>query len=220
MESLDYWRLCDELSVIQAALLIVGEDPAPIQDYVADWSAQDRPKGYDASFAALKHAILAGRLKVAIRKNASERGWARVLDPGESIVETENNGYLIFENEPNWHATTIQVENLKIWLRSRGFKSGFFFPVEQAGADYLNPNDPSYAPKLAAAIGAWESLKKDPVAMRGKTAKQAMQIWLRLNAATYGLSKDDGTPNEQGIEEIAKIANWDMKGGAPKTPGQ
>jgi hypothetical protein len=34
MEGTDYWRLCDELSVIQAALLVVGADPASDQEYV------------------------------------------------------------------------------------------------------------------------------------------------------------------------------------------
>jgi hypothetical protein len=29
------------------------------------------------------------------------------------------------------------------------------------------------------------------------------------------LGKEDGNPNEQGIEEVAKIANWDIRGGAP-----
>ena len=33
------------------------------------------------------------------------------------------------------------------------------------------------------------------------------------------LTKDDGNPNQLGIEEVAKIANWSVKGGAPKTPG-
>jgi hypothetical protein len=28
IESMDYWRLCDELSVVQAALLVIGEDPS------------------------------------------------------------------------------------------------------------------------------------------------------------------------------------------------
>ena len=34
MDPLDYWRLCDELSVVQAALLIVGEDPSGTQDHI------------------------------------------------------------------------------------------------------------------------------------------------------------------------------------------
>jgi len=28
MESMNYWRLCDELSIAQAALLVAGEDPS------------------------------------------------------------------------------------------------------------------------------------------------------------------------------------------------
>jgi hypothetical protein len=55
--------------------------------------------------------------------------------------------------------------------------------------------------------------------MRGKTAKQAINVWLRRNAARFGLTKEDGNPNDQGIEDVSKIANWDTKGGAPKTPG-
>ena len=51
-----------------------------------------------------------------------------------------------------------------------------------------------------------------------KTVKQALVIWLRQNANRFGLTKEDGNPNEQGIEEVAKIANWDATGGAPKTP--
>jgi len=34
MEGLDYWRLNDELSIIQAALLIAGEDPSATAPYV------------------------------------------------------------------------------------------------------------------------------------------------------------------------------------------
>jgi hypothetical protein len=41
---------------------------------------------------------------------------------------------------------------------------------------------------------------------------------LAAHANEFGLTKEDGNPNEQGIEEVAKIANWDTKGGAPKTP--
>jgi hypothetical protein len=40
MEGLDYWRLCDELSLIQAALLLAGEDPSATQQYVEDWNPE------------------------------------------------------------------------------------------------------------------------------------------------------------------------------------
>jgi hypothetical protein len=43
--------------------------------------------------------------------------------------------------------------------------------------------------------------------------------WLREHAAKFGMTDDDGKPNETGIEEAAKVANWQPTGGAPKTPG-
>ena len=60
---------------------------------------------------------------------------------------------------------------------------------------------------------------EDEKLLKGKTAKQALERWLRENAAGYGLSDEDGNPNAKGIEECAKVANWQHKGGAPKTPG-
>ena len=56
--------------------------------------------------------------------------------------------------------------------------------------------------------------------MEGKTPKQALLKWLGEHAAEFELAGEDGKPNESGIEEIAKVANWKPEGGAPKTPGQ
>jgi hypothetical protein len=220
MENLDYWRLCDEVTIIQAALLIICVDPAKSQDYITNWTAQNRPVGYDASLAALTHAILAGRLKATIRRSAREYGFMDEPSEDESVSTDGEGRHILYKNNPDWGLTTIIVDDLRTWLRGRGIKTGFFFPEETDSADYLNPADPHYAPKLAAAISAWEAMKNDSSAMRGRTAKQAIVTWLRRHADQYGLTKDDGSPNEQGIEEVSKIANWDSKGGAPKTPGE
>lgn len=83
MDALDYWRLCYELTVLQAALLIVGEDPSGSQEWVQSWESQNRPRGYDAAFAALKHAILAKRLPATIRRSATERGWNEEPEEGQ-----------------------------------------------------------------------------------------------------------------------------------------
>ena len=82
-------------------------------------------------------------------------------------------------------------------------------------AGYLDPLHPRYAPKLAAAVRAWMAAEDSA----GKTPKQALSKWLRENAITFGLMSDEGKPNEQGIEECAKVANWRTDGGAPRTPG-
>jgi len=54
--------------------------------------------------------------------------------------------------------------------------------------------------------------------LSGKHPKQVLLKWLRENAASYGLTDGEGKPMETSINEIAKIANWQAKGGAPKTP--
>jgi hypothetical protein len=198
IDPLDYWRLCDELSVVQAALLIVGEDPSQIQENIDTRHSSNRPAGYDAAKAALINAI------------NGKRVVANVID----LVDDDGRSH-----GPDWHHTTIMVEDLRAWLRSRGIKTGFFFPAHEAGPDYLSEFHPNYSAKLAAAIEAWKAISADAELRRGKSVKQALVVWLRQHANEFGLTKEDGNPNEQGIEDVAKIANWDTKGGAPKTPG-
>lgn len=86
----------------------------------------------------------------------------------------------------------------------------------EIGLAYLDPNHPRYAPKLAAAVRAWLAVDDPPA---GKTAKQSLVNWLRENAPELGLTGPEGKPNELGIDECAKVANWRTDGGAPKTPG-
>jgi len=218
MEKIDYWHFCDELSVIQATLLIVGEDPAVSQDYIDTQDAQHRPDGYDAVFAALKNAINGKSLAATLRHDARYGGYDEYPNTGESVRENEYQLRIIFVSEPNWHLTTVTVENLKKWLISRGCKTGFFFESDLGASEFFDPNNLFYAPKLAAAVNAWGSVTKDETLLSGKTPKKALEKWLRENASQYGLTKDDGNPNETGIEEICKIANWKPEGGAAKTP--
>ena len=62
MEPLDYWRLCDHLTLVQAALLILDIDPAGVEEYLADWEPHKLPTGYSAVYAALGAAVQSGRL--------------------------------------------------------------------------------------------------------------------------------------------------------------
>jgi hypothetical protein len=203
MEGLDYWRLCDELSIINAALLIASEDPGHSAAHVENWDFDKRPVGYEAAKAAIVSAIRNELLKGALapRYVYNENGFAT-----DAILGTVdlNESY-------------VDVASLKEWLASRGFRSGFFFPDTTGAPDYLDPGHPHYAPKLAAAVQAWRAIECEELG--GKSPKQMLAKWLREHAAEYGLSDDDGNPNETGIEEAAKVANWQPGGGAPKTLG-
>ena len=203
MDGLDYWRLCDQLDIIQAALLVSGHDPSIDQSYVEKWTPDNRPSGYEAAKAAIS---------IALRKGFIE---GQLIPLSEYDMNGNQCGVL--ENTIDLTVSRIEVESLRSWLEGRGFRTGFFFPTATGAPDYLDSDHPRYAPKLAAAVKAWLA-SGDESATRGKSAKQALVKWLRENASEFGLSDDDGKPNETGIEESAKVANWQPGGGAPKTP--
>ncbi len=192
MDGLDFWRLCDQLSVIQAALLIAGVDPSSDNGNVEDWQTHERPTGYEAAKVAISHALRSGGIKGQI---------------------TPHLGY---DNSIDLSKSRVEVKSLRCWLAGRGFRTGFFFPNATDEPDYLDPTHPRYAPKLAAAVHAWLATG-DKSAIKNKSPKQALLRWLRENAAQYDLADDEGKPNETGVEEIAKVANWQPGGGAPKT---
>lgn len=223
MESLDYWRLNDELSVVHAALLIAGFNPADYS-YVEDWEPHNRPAEYQAAFSALKNAIMAKRLPATVRHGAKYKGFIEWLENveeepnyDEDVARINGSSY-IYKQEPDWFLTTIYLECLRDWLIKRGFKPRFFFPTATNKPDYLDIQHPNYSPKLAAAIEAWLAVTDTPELSKAKSIKQTIMIWLRSHAGRFGLIKDDGNPNESGIEEVAKVANWETKGGAPRTP--
>jgi hypothetical protein len=126
--------------------------------------------------------------------------------------------YNVLEGSLDPGHSWVEVASLKNWLAGRGFRSGFFFPEPSYSQDYLDPRHPRYASKLAAAVQAWMAMGSDSM-VGGKSPKQALTKWLREHAREFGLADDDGKPNETGIEEAAKVANWQPMGGAPKTPG-
>lgn len=224
MESLDYWRLCDELTVIEAALLIVGVDPSGEKGVSCETMAPElQPHGYAAAKTALCNAISSRKVRAMLRHAEQPRhspgidsADAPATSRGKQGVEiVEARGNRTYYLPPDWSKTTVAVDDLREWLRSRGVKTGFFFPPTADTPDYLDPQHPRYAPKLAAAVRAWLAVE-DP---KGKHPKQALEKWLREHAAEFELTNDDGRPNGQGIDECAKVANWQAKGGAPKTPG-
>lgn len=215
MEELDYWRLCDELTVVQAALLLAGIAPSGEFHYVMNWDEHKRPENFSATLAALSHAVLGGRLPAKLTTFHDSR-WDEAT---QTHIVTYDSGI------PDWDNTTILIDDLKTWLISRGIKSDFFFPQSSDTCvneppGYLDPNHPHYAPKLAAAIAAWHAVDTYPELARKKSAKQAMKEWLKENAKQLGIIKKGAdAPSEKSVEEIAVVSNWDGDGGAPKTQG-
>ncbi|MNZ30542.1 hypothetical protein D3C78_478150 [compost metagenome] len=204
MDELDHWRLCDELSVIQAALLVIGVDPAgEVGAYCDGWQPHERPRGYEAAKAAIASAL------------------RRELISGElvPVFEYDINGNICGDvpGSIDLKESRVDVGSLRAWLGGRGFRSGFFFPDAERTPDYLDPAHPRYSAKLAAAVKVWQAME-DGNLLSGKSERGAMEEWLTSRYRELGLVWK-GKINKTGIEDTAKVANWNDGGGAPRTPG-
>jgi hypothetical protein len=123
MESLDYWRLCDELSVIQAVLLITDCDPSRDVD-VEGWGAEKRPVGYEAAKTAISNALRRGAIT------------GKVIPIYEYDIHGDTCG--VVEESIDIAKSRIEVDSLRMWLAGRGLKTGFFFPVPEPDPSYLS----------------------------------------------------------------------------------
>ncbi len=177
-------------------MLVVGEDPTPYEVGVENQTSNSQPKGYNAAKNAILKAV----------KNGSLEG--ELIEVQEDINSSP---------EISLHSSTVIVEDLKLWLRRKGFEKHFFFFPEGLDGEFLDEDHPRYSPKLAAAVRAWEALEDDSF-LKATTPKKAAQKWLRLYAVDFNLCDSDGIPVESAIEEISKVVNWNPKGGAPSTP--
>lgn len=207
MESMDYWRLCDDLSINEAAHLLIGIDPNELeaQEAADRFLAPSSHAKYIMDLSAATRAISCGLRRGVIKGVAV---WSGVrLDESIPIGP---------DDSVDADKSSVEVDSLRHWLISRGIRTGFFFPDGTEAPDYLDPTNPRYAPKLAAAVCAWQSVTDSG----GKSPKQALTKWLRENAALFGMADDDGMPIKQAIDEVAKVANWNHSGGAPKTPSE
>lgn len=198
------WRLCEKLTIHQAALLIVGEDPTDIV-----WES-DTP-GYVPWVAAI----------VA----AAESGIINGVGKFKSVMRSDGTFFPGDKTDP--FTSTIEVASLKLWLSAKGQRPSVFFPEvtesskgPSAVPPCLDKEHPRFAPKLAAAIAAWEAMN-DPNNLKASMApRQALVAWLTQNAPLLGLVDQNGKPNKLAIKEISKIANWNTQGGAPRTGGK
>ena len=192
MANLEHWAKADALNIYQIALLLERINPSALER-LGYYGLPEQTRDLTIVHVVnLKNAVLTDHLRPALR----------IYDSFGDL---------------DWLPTLIGTTELKMWLWNKGLRGTVF----GAGAKTKPlPSDygPFYAQKLDAALAAWQAVAYEPHRLRGKSPKQALEDWLTKNAEEYGLVNRDGTPNRTGIEEIAKVANWNQKGGAPSTP--
>jgi hypothetical protein len=193
-----WWRLNHSVSVVDASLLALGLEPQRFARNVERLAEDSQPIGY----RALKTAILTALSRAEL--------------PGHLI---DSDGVVSFDFPFDVSAcdpakSSVEFTPLLAWLEAKGFSTNSAFSEDASAQTLRDKSHPRYAPKLAAAVAAWEAF--DESSSGAGTAKQKLTIWLRLHACEYGLVDEDGEPRDSVIEEIATIANWATRGGAPK----
>ena len=190
----DAWKLCERLSIVQAALLIAGYEPS----HYAEKHVRVIEKEV-LHFLPIKTALLAA---IEEFEEFGKIVW---------IDDEYNNRWIDFDD------SFVRVKALRTFLSQKNVADNYFSDPREGIPGYLQPDHPRYAPQLAAALEAWlaVSVADD---LNGKTPKQAIEKWLRENAAKFGMTNEDGIANESAIERIARICNWQPQGGAPATP--
>ncbi len=195
MTDLERWKIVKQFTIFQIVLLISGYDPTDSDDFpFSRWTEEARHKTLPM-LKALEQAIEDGTL------------------PLHKTVRTEDGAI-------DFRFSLVHVKELKAWLTVVGVRDGYFIaPASAMEADEIEDHRGRYyAPKLAAAMAAWKAVTSDPDRLSGKSPKQALTLWLKENAERYSLLNKDQSPNLTGIEEVAKVANWQAAGGAPTTP--
>ncbi|WP_144752784.1 hypothetical protein [Bartonella saheliensis] len=205
-KGLEWFLSLQKLKLLEAAFLMAGLDPARYTLF-----DKREPEYSD---------IFEGHCRISLEKTSNFRGaYCAIVQAGKEGQLKVEWSYDFF-GSIDVDFSYVLVEDLKKWLLSRGHRPAFFFPEGDAGDiqdqkyAFQNPNHPRYAPKLAAIVAAWEAVSE---AAPGKSVKGTLIKWIREHAIQYKLVDDDNLPREKLIEELAAVANWETRGGAPKT---
>ena len=220
------WRTFPTYFVNDAAALCANLSPDLVRtinspENVRQFGRRDVEKTFPMFYAWRQNMIAAfdeGTLFITIRDRPYEDRHPRTQFEPEPLPK-----------KADWAASSVRQDDLMAWFEITGARPEYYFP-KLAGLPgslgfqalpgpregsvvpcYLDPSHPRYAPKLAAILMAWLEAPKVPK----KTVKQSLAIYLRAHAAKYGLTRKDGTPMDNAIAELAKVANWEPGGGPP-----
>lgn len=197
----ELWKLSSTVSIVEAALLLLDLEPQSYSQNIENWDDNDKPDGYLAARNALTSAV---RSKIV---EGELNHWT---------YHNQNGGIEIDHESFDYHTSYVDVESLVKWLTGRGYSCSTFAAPTDHATGFRDPDHPRYSAKLAAVAEAWEKYDESEPG----TPKQRIAKWLRLNAARFGLTDKDGSPMENVIEDLAKVANWATTGGAPVKQNQ
>ncbi len=210
----DYYRLLEDFTIHEAAALIADASPNEVRysDYDGDgnrgWYLDvgdtEKNKIFSICVIALTRAIEKDKLPATVITGSTQPRFYQ----GHSHKEWIPIGTI----DPR--ETRIDREDLRAWLKQRGFNQGFFFPENYKNdIPYLNPENAHYPPKLAALVAAWEAADQEAETntLVNKNPNSFVTKWLIDNADKFNLR--DKNQKDVFFEELAPVCNWYKAGG-------
>jgi hypothetical protein len=207
-----------------------------------NWLQDSSRELYESCLLLLLEAVERGSLKAKIKQHHCEPKNFPRLPPDAMIDDIEFTPQDVIEASLIDHwlpcacktEAEISAEQLTTFLQAERINTPFFNPsyssafgtfsesinaAEQfvSGPAYLDSRGPFYAPKLAAAICAWEAVTKRFKKSGGRNPKDELTAWIDLNADKFWIKRNaqgdvmNHTP--EAISEAARTANWQPQGG-------
>lgn len=229
------WSNTEAISILDAALLLAGQDPLLWRQYdlkkregyadeqIFRHSVNDLPHGatkakFGFYFSSLSNAVTRSEIAhhlvcshspvVVLSMAAMEKGAKTGWDGTEFNVQLETD----------WGRTTVAVADLRTWLKATKAEPNFFLDQDWSQPGYLNPEHPYYSRKLSAAVLAWRAITQNFEKTKNLKPSVALRRWLIKNKSELGLNNKVTDTRKDVFYEIAGFANWDTKRGPQKTP--
>ena len=238
---LSHWRSVSEFLVIEAALLLAGVDPLDHEAVVQgrrDMDPHHRRKLFKGMERAIVTAISRGTLSTVKARTSqyddngnrysfsfdpTSHTWADI-DSRETIITRQSLLSWIAKEGvdfarpapvaiPPWEGEVVNdVQGIAQQSDSRSRPPQAEVLLIENKPSFLDPDNEMSPIELRAAASCWEAITVDGDPSKwGKSILGVAKEWLQNHRSDY-----DNLSNEA-IERVAKVVNWNKKGGAPKS---
>ena len=210
------WATIEELSLLEAAILLAGKDPSPLRGLKHQDSAIAHLQ--ELGFLERKHNLRIEHFQIDELKRAVQ---SRVLPASRVTIK----GFSSVDDYRQIDPATVGAHEIPVpaltyitkndfldWCRTRAkpIPAPFVGGAEPA-ENYRAGHQTIPVPiELRAAMEAFTAISGDQIAIAKRSPKRALLHWLATNKPELSSSAR---------ERIATVANWQPSGGAPKTLG-
>lgn len=129
---MEHWRWCDELSVVEAAMLVVGLNPSLLETvHILDGafhkigtsnhiSNSSHFPNFVPVFHAISRAVESGQLACRVVHH-----WVDEDDEFEhcTLAQKASTGL-----QTDWRRSLVSIQDFRSWMTERKVKPAFFFP--------------------------------------------------------------------------------------------